>query len=537
MKIRKFYLVFAILTGFLLVGSPGPALCDDPPTLDEVKAATAAGVAWLAAQQNHNGSWGNYDYCSVTGLALKKLMHHAVDPKYGLGLESPFDESYAYKSHIEKGLNYLFTYCPQWIAIGVQPAGDPDSDGDGLGIWWGLSPHHSSYASGIILMMLCEAVELDRVIDVGPLAGQTYADAARDTMDLLIFGQNDAGWERGGWGYHHNDIGRSDNSNAGYVTLGLGFAEALPPAGCGFTLPNFLKAELNVWINYIQNPVDSDPEDGGSGYTHPGSWVNILKTGNLLQQMALYGDGPLTSRVQDAVNYMCRHWATANQDPGWLGNSSSSNYQATFTTMKGFQSLGIEQFCDPPIDWQVDFETELLAEQLADGSWINCHWGNPILCTTWALLTLQKAVPIATLKIPVDIKPGSCPNPLSCKSKGVIPVAIAGTDELDVTQIDPASLQLAGVSPLRWAYEDVATPFEPYTGKEDCKLDCHTHGADGYLDLTLKFENQEVLQALAAAGVSVDNGACLVIRLTGNLLDEYDGRAIEGEDVMLVRCK
>jgi len=87
--------------------------------------------------------------------------------------------------------------------------------------------------------------------------------------------------------------------------------------------------ELNIWIDYIQNDVDGDIDDGGSGYEAPWDWVNILKTGNLLQQMSLVGDTTATPRVQAAVDYMETHWNDANQDPGWKGGLwyTTPNYQ------------------------------------------------------------------------------------------------------------------------------------------------------------------------------------------------------------------
>ncbi|MBN1391621.1 MAG: NHL repeat-containing protein, partial [Sedimentisphaerales bacterium] len=66
------------------------------------------------------------------------------------------------------------------------------------------------------------------------------------------------------------------------------------------------------------------------------------------------------------------------------------------------------------------------------------------------------ATPIS--RVMVDIKPGVCPNPVNVKSKGVLPAAILGTADFDVTKIDPASIRLAGVAPLRSAYKDVAAP-------------------------------------------------------------------------------
>lgn len=128
--------------------------------------------------------------------------------------------------------------------------------------------------------------------------------------------------------------------------------------------------------------------------------------------------------------------------------------------------------------------------------------------------------------VPVDIKPMSCPNPINVTAKGVLPVAILGTDEIDVSMIDPATLLLEGVAPLRWEWSDVATPFEPWTGKSDCWADCTEDGPDGYMDLTIKFDTQEIVSAVG----EVADGACMVLTLTGNY---FDGRAIAGEDVVV----
>jgi hypothetical protein len=131
--------------------------------------------------------------------------------------------------------------------------------------------------------------------------------------------------------------------------------------------------------------------------------------------------------------------------------------------------------------------------------------------------------PVSGDILAVDIKPGSCPNPLNVKSQGVLPAAILGTDTLDVTTIDPASVRLAGVEPLRWAIEDVATPMAD--SAEDCE--CTTEGPDGYDDLTLKFDTQAIVAALG----DVEDGAELELTLTGAL---YDGTPIEGSDCIRV---
>jgi uncharacterized repeat protein (TIGR01451 family) len=130
--------------------------------------------------------------------------------------------------------------------------------------------------------------------------------------------------------------------------------------------------------------------------------------------------------------------------------------------------------------------------------------------------------------IPVymDIKPQSCPNPLNINSQGVLPVAVLGTEDFDVSTIDLESITLAGVAPIRSSVEDVSTPI---VDRQDV-CDCTTEGGDGFADLTLKFDTQEIVAALG----EVTDGDELVLTLTGELLD---GTPIEGEDCIVVLSK
>jgi hypothetical protein len=138
------------------------------------------------------------------------------------------------------------------------------------------------------------------------------------------------------------------------------------------------------------------------------------------------------------------------------------------------------------------------------------------------------------ITIAVDIKPGSCPNPISLKNQGVIPFAIMGTVEFDVAQIDPESIRITRdgvnkeVAPLRWSYDDVATPF----AGELC--DCHTLKGDGFIDLALKVDAQEVIQTLKIAEVV---GETIPLTVTGKLYDEFGGIPIRGEDCVRVSKK
>jgi len=144
-----------------------------------------------------------------------------------------------------------------------------------------------------------------------------------------------------------------------------------------------------------------------------------------------------------------------------------------------------------------------------------------------------------TEAVPVDIKPGSCPNPINVKSQGVIPAAILGTADFDVARIIPESIKLNGVSPIRWASEDVATPYEPFIGKRE-SYDCNKDGPDGYMDLTLKFSTQEIAGSLGevtdrmvgSLGEVVKARNVVVLELTGEL---DDGTLINGEDIVIIK--
>lgn len=130
----------------------------------------------------------------------------------------------------------------------------------------------------------------------------------------------------------------------------------------------------------------------------------------------------------------------------------------------------------------------------------------------------------------VDVKPRACPNPLNVRNRGILSVAILGTRDFDVRQIDPASILLAGIAPRRSAFEDVATPVEPFTGKEQPE-DCTDQGPDGFLDLTLAFDIQEVVEAIEAALGPVEENTVVVLPLEGAL---FQGTPVAGEDAVVV---
>jgi len=149
--------------------------------------------------------------------------------------------------------------------------------------------------------------------------------------------------------------------------------------------------------------------------------------------------------------------------------------------------------------------------------------------------------------VAVDIKPGSCPNPMNVKSRGVLPVAILGVPYVDeanlgfeVSTIDTASIRLlvggTEVAPIRSSFEDVAAPYTGGIPEEPTCEECSESEPDGIMDLTLKFRTQDIVAALSAdiEGGTIIDGSCIVLELTGFLTDSTP---ITGQDVVRILKK
>jgi len=75
-------------------------------TEEEIELSIEEGLAWLAAQQNPDGGWGDDDsrMTAVTAFALIKLQMRARE----LGYDSPFDPDYPYSVNVKRGWEYMF---------------------------------------------------------------------------------------------------------------------------------------------------------------------------------------------------------------------------------------------------------------------------------------------------------------------------------------------------------------------------------------------------------------------------------------------
>lgn len=110
-----------------------------------------------------------------------------------------------------------------------------------------------------------------------------------------------------------------------------------------------------------------------------------------------------------------------------------------------------------------------------------------------------------SLELDVDIKPGSERNPVNPRSKGVVPVAILGSDAFDVGNIDVTTLSFGS---------NGATPVDPGGGHlEDVN-------SDGFLDLVSHY-------SVPSTGISPgDQSACVTAQT-------LDGTPLNGCDAIV----
>jgi DNA-binding beta-propeller fold protein YncE len=118
-------------------------------------------------------------------------------------------------------------------------------------------------------------------------------------------------------------------------------------------------------------------------------------------------------------------------------------------------------------------------------------------------------LPPSVVTVAIDVKPGSFPNSVNPRSRGVIPVGVLTTDIFDATTIDPTTVRfgVTGIEapPVQYALEDI--------------------DGDGRTDQILHFNTQ-------ATGIQC---GVFSVSLTGKT---FSGQAIVGSDsINTVGCK
>ena len=395
------------------------------------------GIDWLISQQKTDGSWGDFNQVGITGLAVAKLEDRANELGYTNPLNSP------YGKNIKEGLNYIFlnAHSLDQDKIYFNTTGSDTLD----------------YETSIAIMAITANMQKNEIVNVPGSAvnGMTYLDVANKAVNYIKYAQNNDG----GWSYR-DGYTMSDNSNTGYAVLGLDYANKK------FCIDvSEVNSNLSNWITNLQCN-DGGPSDGSAGYTIGTKcqlFQGILETGNLLYEMAFVGDNAGTPRAKNAIKFIQNNWNDQSWQPGWKGPGTPqcpqckwSNYQATYTAMKGFEGMKIDEIniAGNPLNWFDDIASAIVKEQvLPDGYW-NQTWESEdsnILATEWALLTLEKTVPSESRISIMKTANPSAGNPGTAVTF-TINVTNTGKDLLNTVKVDdtlPAGMSYVptGTSP------------------------------------------------------------------------------------------
>ncbi|HOX25778.1 MAG TPA: FG-GAP-like repeat-containing protein [Candidatus Krumholzibacteria bacterium] len=415
-KITRLLLVLTVM----VVISNLPAMA----ATEQVKRqAIDSGLVWLAVNQTRAGDEGYWPYENTGTLAATAAAALAfIEEGYLPGADVVINEV-NYGDVVGYALNYMFNRALVDTRFGVEYAvyeryaEDYNNDGiygEGNDQAIYFEPGDSNrrlYTTGIctpVVYALGVALGRDTVIGRGTavVENMTYAEAMQDLIDWFSFAQvepNLGNW-RGGWRYDAN-YSSSDNSTAQWGALPL-----LYGISWGLGTPNYVFAELELWVNYIQNA------NGGSGYSYPWEYVNVSKTGGLLLQMRAIGRPLEHERVQAAINYINSYWNTYPSGT-WYGNLNHP--YAMWAVYKGLEiygltdvimsfnhlvmigtdmpaapggfTIGYEQ--DPSLslagDWYSHYSDYLVSIQNANGSWNGYDYWTGYLASAWYINILN----------------------------------------------------------------------------------------------------------------------------------------------------
>ncbi len=325
--------------------------------------AIEKGLLYLYLNQYPEGYWhDSYDDIAGTGAALLSFEENGHKPDNDINTD-------IYAEYVRLGLDFLFSEVSTY-SISSQPAGNPDTDGDGKGAYI----TYDVYANGIACLAIIGAHSSadeakSDTVRVGVYNGQTFYDFAVDMVDQYAYSQGEDQYYggRGGWRYSINtsDYGSQDNSTTQWASLDLEAAQNT----WGVPVPPFVKTELLYALQYTQGA------DGGFGYDAANYWENITKTAAGIGSYAFLGATVDTPAVSLAMNFINTQWGYTGTDSYGWDQPLSGNTYAMYGVAKGMRIINNragQQFIGSH-DWYAEYVDHLLDnptwKQNGNGSW------------------------------------------------------------------------------------------------------------------------------------------------------------------------
>lgn len=375
------FLLGMLPAGSALASCPGPGCW----TQAQVNTAIDNGVAYLATQQNADGSFGSDDPAE-TGIALAAF---GVEANGNFSSLSP-----AYQTDVKNAISYLLANQD------TTHGGPPDYFGS-----WNSFGGYDTYSTGLALLGLAPFTTVNPGVPAAIANGRTFlagpdfegpANTGCDSSD----GSPTSNY-CGGWNYDAG-YGRSDQSNSGYALTGLEVTGGIPAA--------IVPDNIN-WQHHVQeitgnpfaqrNDGGADYQPGGGGFCDSsdvgGFCSNANNSGSNLFGYADDGVAAADPHVaasikfdQDVLNSyelmkanagpsglaMIAHSGATEDgsctpDAGgcdWSTSGDGGFHYSMFALTKGLGSY-IPSNLSTATNWYAIVADLLLSQQASDGSW------------------------------------------------------------------------------------------------------------------------------------------------------------------------
>ena len=358
------------------------------------------GLWWLHKNQDKdNGYWNSptagsatYRPAAASGtIQAFEMNGHRLD---GNPREDPYVET------VRGGFAYLFSILGHQN-ITPQAAGDPDSNGNGIGVDVHLD--RRGYQSGMAMDAIAASQSLLAMAPTGSehVKHRFFYDILTDMVDCYAWGQADTGDRYGGWRYNwEND---ADNSISQWGAIGMLAAQDV----FGINIPEWVLDANRQWLNAS---FDGTHFRYQPGYYPWGETVWHSTHPSAMSQMAVDNILTTNSTWRTAEDVIANNWTT------YYGNPAQDNYYALYAAVKAMrlakprpvvtlQATGLDWYNDPA----QGVEQRLVGEQLGDDSWLAWYRDNGTslnydLSTAWAVMMLTPSFvarpPVAVINCP-----------------------------------------------------------------------------------------------------------------------------------------
>jgi hypothetical protein len=338
---------------FAVIGTTDP-LSDTPLENQQVDVNIAIedGLRWLYRRLQLNGKWSHpntLNEVGPTGYSLWAMQNQGHLPT------NDSDEDILAMA-VQEGLDFLFMKCEitsniaapnATVALGATAPQISDINSNGQSVSIGQQFGHWGYAHCIATAALAATVSPNRVVTVGPCAGMTYKELGEDCLDLIGFGQVDAGVPRGGWSYTPNNWTDMSINSWAYVAM-----EGLYVT-FGVDIPDWILQECEHSLIYHQA---NQPGAVPFGYTSPfrlnspvdghattGGGLSGLYAVELTGPHAVGGSvigleapplNSISAKRNAALDYLGENW---NELGCGIGNGNLGNTYAMWTVARALR--------------------------------------------------------------------------------------------------------------------------------------------------------------------------------------------------------